>query len=111
VVSTNPKFPEGNTYFIAYWVGEEYEGKGIVTRSVKALVDALFRLDWVETVVIYCAVENTRSQAIPRRLGFLQGAVTHNSELVRGKSFDEVEFSMTKAAWLTHKPPAEPNTP
>lgn len=103
VINTHPKFPEGTTYFIAYWIGKEYEGKGVITRSAKALVDVLFGLDWVQEVVIYCAVENTRSQAVPRRLGFTERAVIHNDELVRGKSFDEIEFVMTREAWLARK--------
>lgn len=53
---------------IGYWVRVDGEGRGVVTRSVRALAALAF--ERAERVVIRCDVANTRSAAVPERLGF-----------------------------------------
>lgn len=96
---------QGATYFIGYWIGEIYQGKGIVTRSVKALIDDLFALAWVMKIEIHCAVLNTKSQAIPRKLGFYEGATIHDAERLQGKIVDHIVFTMPRMKWLGDKHP------
>jgi RimJ/RimL family protein N-acetyltransferase len=60
---------------IGYWLRAGEEGRGIVTRSVRALVDVAFAaVDTVERVVIHCRPDNVRSAAVPERLGFVRTA-------------------------------------
>jgi RimJ/RimL family protein N-acetyltransferase len=55
---------------IGYWLTADAEGQGIVTRASAALTEAAARIDGVTRVEIHCDVANTRSSAVPRRLGY-----------------------------------------
>lgn len=54
---------------IGYWVRAGHEGRGVITRSARAL--ATLALERAECVVIRCDVANTRSAAVAERLGFV----------------------------------------
>src|SRR3954447_14665188 len=55
---------------IGYWLSADATGRGLMTRVAAALVDVARQLDGVRRVEIKCDETNTRSAAIPRRLGF-----------------------------------------
>lgn len=55
---------------IGYWVRADREGRGIITAVTRALTNVALALPGVERVEIHCDVANTRSAAVPRRLGF-----------------------------------------
>lgn len=58
---------------IGYWIARHFQGNGIVTESAKALIDRIFSQMRINRIEIKCAVGNTRSSNIPKRLGFKQG--------------------------------------
>ncbi len=60
---------EGRTEF-GYWLTQAAEGKGLMTQSVKAMLDYAFDVLSLKFVEIRCAVGNARSQNVPKRLGF-----------------------------------------
>jgi RimJ/RimL family protein N-acetyltransferase len=60
---------ENRTTEVGYWLGEEQQGKGLVTAACRALVDHAFGELGLNRVVISCATENKKSCAIPERLG------------------------------------------
>ncbi len=55
---------------IGYWLAKDMEGKGLMTRVVDALTKAAVAVDGVTRVEIHCDADNTRSAAIPKRLGY-----------------------------------------
>ena len=59
-----------DTAEIGYWLRSTSTGRGIVTAAAAALADAALAIDGVERVEIRCDEANTRSAAVPRRLGF-----------------------------------------
>ncbi|MBT2649785.1 GNAT family N-acetyltransferase [Bacillus sp. ISL-34] len=59
------------TTYIGYWLGEEYQGNGIMTRVAKALTDYAFKELKLDKVEIRVALENKKSRGIPERLGFV----------------------------------------
>jgi RimJ/RimL family protein N-acetyltransferase len=61
----------GDGHFeIGYWVRTSCVGQGIATRTTRALTDAAFALPEVQEVLIAHDIANTRSQFIPKSLGF-----------------------------------------
>ena len=60
---------DGLTCELGYWIGQEHEGRGLVTEAVSGLQDACFR-QGVEEIRISCVSENKRSASIPRKLGY-----------------------------------------
>jgi len=84
---------------IGYWLGAEFEGKGIMTRSVRQLAGHLFE-DWgFGRVEIRCEPDNVRSRAIPVRLGFVEeGTLRQNGE-IHGRVHDTVVYGKLRAEW------------
>ncbi|MEX1000105.1 MAG: GNAT family protein, partial [Thermodesulfobacteriota bacterium] len=55
---------------IGYWLGEQYQGKGLITKSCSKVLDYSFDRMGLNRIEIRCATENLKSRAIPKRLGF-----------------------------------------
>ncbi len=84
---------------IGYWLGQHYEGLGLITRSCRVLTDyALTGLN-LEVVLIRCAVENVRSSAIAERLGFVCDGILSQKAWIHGVSYKEVLYSMSRKQW------------
>lgn len=57
---------------IGYWLHPAWTGRGLVTRSVGALIAAARALPGVDHVAVHHDEANTASAAVPRRLGFTE---------------------------------------
>jgi RimJ/RimL family protein N-acetyltransferase len=58
------------TLEIGYWLHVHAGGRGHATRAAGALTDVALAIDGVQRVFICCDEANTRSAAIPQRLGY-----------------------------------------
>ncbi len=67
---------------IGYWLAESAQGRGTMTRAVQALVEHALETWRLRRVEIRAGVDNTRSRAIPERLGFEQEGVLLDAERV-----------------------------
>ena len=84
---------------IGYWIAREYQGRGLITRSCKAMIDYAFREYNLKRVQIRCATGNIRSCAIPERLGFQKEGITLQSENLYGRFVDLVVYGMLDGDW------------
>jgi len=84
---------------IGYWIDAAMQGKGIVTRACRALISYAFTHYHLHRVEIHCAAENTRSRAIPERLGFTQEGIQRQSQLLNGQFVDIVVYSLLSSEW------------
>ncbi len=91
--------PDDRNTSIGYWLAARAEGKGVVTRVVTALLDHLFDEREVHRVEIRCGTGNTRSCAVPERLGFTREGVARQAEWVSGRFVDLVVWSMLAPEW------------
>lgn len=90
---------------VGYWLGERYQGRGIMTRAVGAAVDhavSVWRLNRIE---IRAARENLRSRGIPQRLGFREEGVLREAERVGDGYLDIVVYSMLASDWRSKADP------
>jgi ribosomal-protein-serine acetyltransferase len=87
---------------IGYWIAASHEGRGLVTRAVRVLVEVGFRDLGLHRIQIRCGVGNTRSRAIPERLGFVREGVERGAERGAHGFYDVVVYSMLEDEW----PPA-----
>jgi len=90
---------------IGYWIGGEFEGRGLMTRAVAALVDYAFGDLNLHRVEIRCAVKNTRSRAIPGRLGFREEGILRGAERVAGRQLDIVVYGLIPTDPRPPQPP------
>lgn len=76
---------------IGYWIAGDFEGRGLVTRSVATVTRHLFE-HGLHRVEIRAMVENARSRAVATRCGFtLEG--THRAvEWMHGRPIDLAVF-------------------
>jgi ribosomal-protein-serine acetyltransferase len=87
------------TTSLGYWLGEGFQGKGLMTKAVKALVDHAFDAWKLHRVEIRCAPGNTRSRAIPTRLGFTQEGTLREVERIDDRHVDHVVYGMLDRDW------------
>jgi len=84
---------------IGYWLTKDAEGKGIIIRSCKKLIDYGFQELGLHRIEIKAAVENKRSQAIPQKLNFKKEGILRGAELVNGSFLDLVLYSILRNEW------------
>jgi ribosomal-protein-serine acetyltransferase len=65
---------------IGYWLAAESQGRGLMTAAVERLVAHAFDHWALNRVEIRADPENTRSRAIPERLGFREEGVLREAE-------------------------------
>ena len=87
------------TVEIGYWLGAAFQGRGIMTRACRDMVDYAFHTLHLVQVQIRCASENTRSRAIPQRLGFQETGFIQQGEWLYDHFVDLVVYSMHAEAW------------
>lgn len=88
---------------IGYWLSEPYQKKGIVTRAVKKLCKFAFNELDINRIQIKCAVGNTPSKNIPKRLGFKYEGIERAGELLSDGHFTDIEvYSLLKSEFDHH---------
>ena len=84
---------------IGYWLAENMQGRGIVTRTCRALLDYAFDELEINRMQIRVATGNKKSLAIPERLGLQFEGVQRQAELVNGEYYDLALYSMLASEW------------
>lgn len=84
---------------IGYWLGASFQGKGLIGKACRVLIDHAFNELKLNRVAISCAVENLKSRAIPERLGFTQEGILRQAEWVHNHFNDLVLYAMLKSEW------------
>jgi ribosomal-protein-serine acetyltransferase len=84
---------------LGYWLDEQHQGHGTITRAVGALVDHAFHAWRLDRVEIRVALENHRSRAIPGRLGFREEGVIRNAERIGERCLDSVVYVVLARDW------------
>lgn len=92
---------ELNQISIGYWLDQQIQSKGIATQSVMHCLDYVFEDLQLHRVLIKCAEENLRSQAIPQRLGFTWDGIELEAGTVNGETVHMITYSMLYREWAT----------
>jgi ribosomal-protein-serine acetyltransferase len=86
---------------IGYWISQDEEGKGIMSRACRSLLDLAFGELGMNRVQIRCASANTRSAAIPEKLGFLKEGVQRRHIVRNGITYDFAIYGLLSSEWLS----------
>lgn len=84
---------------LGYWISEGFEGKGLVTKTCRVLIDYAFNELGLNRIVISCSAENQKSRAIPERLGFKQEGILRQSELLQDRFVDMLIYGLLVKEW------------
>ena len=88
---------------IGYWIGERYQGSGLVTKSCASVLDYSFGTMGLHRIEIRCATENLKSQAIPKRLGFKEEGLIRQAEWLYDHYVDHIVYGMLEIEWINNE--------
>jgi ribosomal-protein-serine acetyltransferase len=84
---------------IGYWLAQDMQGRGIMTRSCRLSLNCAFGRLKLNRVVIHCAIENKKSRAIPERLGFTNEGTLRDGEWLYDKFVDLAVYGLLNREW------------
>jgi ribosomal-protein-serine acetyltransferase len=85
---------------IGYWLDQAHQGKGLMTAAARAIVTEGFENFGLHRIEIRCAVQNHRSSAVPRRLGFVEEGILREAECLYDRWVNLRVFSMLAQDWI-----------
>lgn len=87
---------------IGYWINTNYLRQGYALETVKALTKVGFAIEQLERIEIHCTPNNTRSQNIPKKLGYFHEAtLKHRTVDTSGNQRDIMIWTMFKGDYNT----------
>ena len=84
---------------LAYWLGEGYQGLGLMTKCCRVLTNYAFAFDNLNLNRVEIRANNLKSAAIPERLGFSQEGILREAEWVNNRFVDNIVYSMLQKDW------------
>jgi len=84
---------------IGYWLGESYQGKGLITKACSKVLEYSFGRMGLNRIEIRCATENLKSRAIPERLGFKDEGIIRDAEWLYDHYVDHIIYGMLESQW------------
>ncbi|WP_144122348.1 GNAT family N-acetyltransferase [Catellatospora sichuanensis] len=96
--SVNAEFGNGE---IGVWLEPAGQGRGLITRACRALLDWAFRERGLSRVEWQTRPDNARSLAVAARLGMTREGVLRESYPYRGKRHDSEVWSVLAREWTS----------
>lgn len=84
---------------LGYWLGEEFQGHGLVIRACQAMTDHAFGELGLNRITVSCVTGNRRSRAVPERLDFEQEGVLREAEWLYDRFVDHALYAGLASRW------------
>lgn len=84
---------------LGYWLGEAFQGQGLVTRACASLIKHAFDELDLNRLEIQCDRENVRSRKVAERLGFTLEGILRQAWWSQGRFVDEAVYGLLKSEW------------
>jgi ribosomal-protein-serine acetyltransferase len=85
---------------LGYWLAEQVQGRGVMTRAVAGLAGELFEVQGYNRLEIRCQAENLRSRRVAERLGFKhEGTLRSVHPAPGGLAADLEVFGLMRPEW------------
>jgi ribosomal-protein-serine acetyltransferase len=82
---------------LGYFIGERFQGKGIVTLSVAAVIEYCFYHLELNRIELRCAAANLASMRVADRLGFSREGVLRQAECLDGAFVDNHVYGLLRS--------------
>ncbi len=89
---------------IAYDLAREEWGKGLMIQAVSAVIQWTFENTGVNRIQAFVRVDNTRSEKLLERLGFVREGRLRQFRVRRGQRFDYGVFGLLRSEWVETRP-------
>jgi ribosomal-protein-serine acetyltransferase len=84
---------------LGYWLTEQMTGKGVMTNSCRLLLHYAFHKMHMNRMIIKVAVGNTKSAAIPKKLGFTLEGIEEEGEFLHDRFVDLEVYTLLKSEY------------
>ena len=84
---------------LGYWLGAEFTGRGLMTRSVNAVLEHCFTELNLNRISSAAAVSNTRSNAVLQRCGFRLEGISREPEWLYDHFVDHNLYGILQRDW------------
>ena len=89
---------------LSYWLDAGHQGKGLMTACCRAMLSQAFDTWKFNRISIECAAQNTRSRAIPERLGFELEGLIRGIEWLHDHYADHAMYGLLRSAYAGSRP-------
>lgn len=84
---------------LGYWLAEDKQGRGIITRCCAAFITHGFGVLGLHRIEIHCGEANTRSRAVAERLGFTCEGVLRERERLDASYTNHAVYGLLAEEW------------
>ncbi len=85
---------------VGVWLSPSAEGRGLITRAVRAMIDWAIRVRGMTRVEWRCDPDNERSQAVAKRLGMTLEGTLRQDFLLNGERKDSQVWAILASEWM-----------
>ena len=89
---------------IGYWIDGGYEGRGLASKAVAAVLDQAFGPLGLDRVTLHTDTANKRSRALARRLGFVEEGLLRQALAFPAERRDETAYALLADEWNQRSP-------
>lgn len=84
---------------IGYWLSKDHTRRGLMTLSVRRVLEHAFEELGLNRIVMKCVPENVKSRAIPEKMGFTAEGTERQSGWMHTRFVDFVVYSLLAEEW------------
>lgn len=84
---------------VGYWLGEKYQGKGIMTKAFQALIHYGFQDLSLNRIEVRAATENVKSRSLPEHFSFQEEGIIREAEWLYNHYVDHVVYGLLVNEW------------
>ncbi|TKB50064.1 GNAT family N-acetyltransferase [Ferrimonas aestuarii] len=88
---------------IGYWLSQDFQGLGIISQSLQALLTHAFTQLDLDKVELAIATGNLASRRVAERNGFAFSHIVANAEQIQGRSLDHAWYRINRENWSATK--------
>ena len=85
---------------IGHFLGAQFEGQGIMTASLRVILEYCFSTLELNRMELHCASTNVPSMAVAARLGFTLEGTLRQDEWLNGAFVDQHVHGLLRAEWM-----------
>lgn len=84
---------------VGYWLGEEFQGKGIMTRAFNTIINYGFQELKLNKIEVRVAAGNKKSRTLPEQFNFTKEGKLRQAEWLYDHYVDHIIYSLLAEEW------------